>query len=482
MKVQRVPMLILALWAIQCQQSTYKLVKPNIVIFLADDLGYNDISSYRNDHANLTEQQPTCQTPFVDRLAAEGMRFTSFYAGAAVCSPSRAALMTGRNTTRVGIYNWIPENCPMHLREEEATLAEILKAEGYQTGHFGKWHLTSKNMEQPIPNDQGFNYSFFAYNNAQPSHHNPNNYYQNGEPVGELEGYACQLLADEAINWLQAVDQDYPFYLNVWFNEPHEKLAAPDSLTSRHAYNPKYYGAIENMDYAIGRILNFLEEKGLSKNTLIIFTSDNGSQVAHSNDPLRGRKAFNYEGGIRVPFIIKYESIIPKGVVNKITGSFTDILPTLCDFTGASLPDNRELDGISLAGILKGDSTEVERKDPIFFFRYFHDPICMLREGDWCLLGYHKLIPFTETLDTRKLAKLKPDEGQPTWSQWGFQENHMTFLDTLLPKYFELYDLKSDLAQKYDLASEYPDRVTKMKTQMLQIRAEMIEEGGNWYE
>jgi len=465
-----------------CHQSTDSPQPPNIIIFLADDLGYNDISVYRRSNLGQSDQPPTCQTPQVDQLAKEGMRFTQFYAGAAVCSPSRAALITGRNTTRVGIYNWIPENCPMHLREEEVTIAEMLKTQGYQTGHFGKWHLTSQGMGQPIPNDQGFDYSFFAYNNAQPSHRNPNNYFRNGEPVGELEGYACQLVAEEAINWLDQADQYQPFYLNIWFNEPHVKLAAPDSLTTRHEYNSLYYGAIENMDDAIGRVLEYLEEKGLDENTIVIFTSDNGSQEMHSNDPLQGRKAFNYEGGIREPFIIKYPGVVPADKINEVPGSFTDVLPTISDFTGIPMPNDRTIDGMSLAGIMSGDSAEIERNEPFFFFRYFHDPICMLREGDWCLLGYNELIPYTENLNTRELAKLKPAEGEPTWSQWGFQENHMTFLDTLAPKYFELYDLEKDPAQETDLAAAYPKRVEEMKAKMLQLRAEMIEEGGNWYE
>ncbi len=467
---------------IQCQQPPGSTLPPNVIIILADDLGYNDISVYRNSHLEQSEQPPTCQTPFVDQLAADGMRFSQFYAGAAVCSPSRAALITGRNTTRVGIYNWIPENCPMHLRSEEITIAEMLKAQAYQTGHFGKWHLTSQGMEQPIPNDQGFDYSFFAYNNAQPSHHNPNNYYRNGEPVGELEGYACQLVVDEAIQWLEESDKERPFYINVWFNEPHEKLAAPDSLTSQHSYHPKYYGAIENMDYAIGRLLDYLETKNLTQHTLIIFTSDNGSQVLHSNDPLRGRKAFNYEGGLRVPFIIKYPEVIPAGTISDISGCFVDVLPTIQSFTTSSLTHERTLDGVSLANIMTGTSDEIVRTQPLFFFRYFHDPISMLRVDNWCLLGYDEVIPYSENLNTREWAKLKPAEGEPTWAQWGFQENHMSFLDTLKPKFFELYDLSSDPEQKVDLASKYPERVEEMKVTMLRLRAEMIEEGGDWYE
>ncbi|MCK5367435.1 MAG: sulfatase-like hydrolase/transferase, partial [Cyclobacteriaceae bacterium] len=230
-----------------------KPAPPNVVLMLADDLGYNDLTCYRNsNHGQSLEFPPTSQTPHIDKLAEEGIRFTDFYCGAAVCSPSRSALITGRNATRVGIYNWIPEESPMHMRASEITIAELLKKKSYNTGHFGKWHLTSKGTDQPLPNDQGFDYSFYAYNNANPSHHNPENYYRNGEPVGKLEGYACQLVVDEALQWLdENNDHQTPFYINVWFNEPHLKVAAPEELTKRHRYNQEYYGAIENMDIAV---------------------------------------------------------------------------------------------------------------------------------------------------------------------------------------------------------------------------------------
>lgn len=446
--------------------------KPNIILILADDLGYNDVSCYRNSNfAQHYENAPTSQTPNIDKLAEQGIRFTDFYCGAAVCSPSRAALITGRNATRVGIYNWIPPNGPMHLRSEEITIAELLKKENYNTGHFGKWHLTSEGMGQPLPNDQGFDYSFFAYNNAVPSHHNPENYYRNGEPAGKLEGYACQLVVDEALQWLDKnKDNQTPFYIDVWFNEPHLKVAAPDELTKRHNYNQEYYGAIENMDIAVGRVIEYLENNNLLENTIIIFTSDNGSQWDHSNDPLRGEKCFNYEGGIREPFIVSWPPKIPKGKVSNFNGSFTDILPTIASITKIPLPSDRVYDGIDISPVLFG--VEMEREKPIFFYRYFHDPICMLREGDWCLLGYDELIPKAESLNEGQLGKIKP---------WHFMPVHMEYLKPLKPKYFELYNLKEDKEQDRDLSEKYPEIVSKMKNKMMELREEMITEGGDWY-
>ncbi len=455
---------------------------PNVVIMLADDLGYDDLSCYRVTHPDTMDQPPTAMTPRIDKLAESGMRFTDFYAGAAVCSPSRSALITGRNATRVGIYNWIPSHNPMHLRNREITIAEMLRAHGYSTGHFGKWHLTSEGMGQPLPNDQGFDYSFFAYNNAMPSHRNPENYFRNGKPVGKLQGYACQLVMDEALGWLDtAKNSGEPFFLNIWFNEPHRIVAAPPELAERHAYNQEYYGCIENMDLAVGRLLDYLDQHNLRKNTIIIFTSDNGANWKNSNMPLRGEKALNFEGGIREPFMISFPGTVPRESVSRVPGSFTDVMPTLAALTGAKLPDDRIIDGVSLEKVIRGSKEYPERKTPIFFYRYFHDPVIMLRQDDWCLLGYVDPIPWQEYYDIKALAKIKPDSGQPEWSQWGFQENHMAYLLKQKPTYFELYNLREDVAEKHDISAEHPELFRSMIDKALQLKKEMVSEGGNWY-
>jgi arylsulfatase A len=447
---------------------------PNVILILADDLGYNDLTCYRSfNHGQSIEFPPTSQTPNIDKLAEAGIRFTDFYCGAAVCSPSRSALMTGRNATRVGIYNWIPEESPMHMRASEITIAELLKKKNYKTGHFGKWHLTSQGTNQPLPNDQGFDYSFYAFNNAIPSHHNPENYYRNGAPVGKLEGYACQLVVDEALQWLDENNNSQtPFYIDVWFNEPHLKVAAPEELTKRHQYNQEYYGAIENMDIAVGRVMDYLKRHDLLESTIVMFTSDNGSRWDHSNDPLRGEKCFNYEGGIREPFIVSWPHKVPKGVVSDFNGSFTDVLPTIASIAGIPLPPDRKYDGMDISAVFFGVQEDLEREEPIFFYRYFHDPICMIRKGNWALLGYQKLIPLSETLNEGELANIRP---------WNFEKNHMEYLETLVPTMFELYNLKDDVEQENDLADEYPELVEEMKTQMLQLRNEMVSEGGDWY-
>lgn len=455
---------------------------PNIIIFLADDLGYSDVSRYRellNENGVLSA---TSMTPNIDNLAGEGMLFTDFYSGSAVCSPSRSALLTGRNATRNGIYNWIPEKSPMHLKNEAITIAEMLKEKGYETAHFGKWHLTSKDMGQPIPNDQGFDYSFFTHNNAIPSHKDPVNFIRNGNVVGELKGYSCQLVVDEAMEWFSKRSQQAkPFYINVWFNEPHEKVAAPEEFTSRHSRNPEYYGAIENMDNAVGRLLDFLKNNGLDKNTLVIFSSDNGSQVQHSNAPFRGEKCLNFEGGIRVPFIVKYNGVIPLGTVKRTPGHFTDILPTIASITDSNLP-GQTLDGTDLSEVFKNKKEKVNRIHPIFFYRYFHDPICMIREDNWILLGYDNKIPYAEDYDVKELANLKPDPNNPGWSMWSFQPVHMKFIERQHIQHYELYDLNQDVGQRNDVSVHNPKIVSRLKGEMLRLKEEMITEGGNWFD
>lgn len=468
-----------------CQNpaETLESDRPNIILLLADDLGYNDLSVYRANHADTSSQVPTCQTPHLDQLAEQGIRFTQFYCGAAVCSPSRAALLTGRNATRVGIYNWIPGNNPMHLRDSEVTLAEMLNTAGYRSGHFGKWHLTSEGMEQPLPMHQGFEHAFYAYNNAKPSHENPVNYFRNGNAVGPMQGYACHLVVEEALGWLDTVQSSgKPFYANIWFNEPHEKVAAPDSLKNRHDYQQAYYGAIENMDLAIGRVMQYLQDKGIANNTIVLFASDNGSQVLGSNDPLRGEKCYNYEGGIRSPFMVRWPGKIKPGQQSSAPGSFVDILPTLAEITGAGTPD-RKLDGRSLSAVLQGTQSVPNQKQPIFFFRYFHDPAIMMRAGDWVLLGYyHTPLPYEENYNQQQTANLKPGPGAPRWSMWGFQPAHQTFMQEQRIQFFELYNIIEDPAQKRDLSGDYPGRLERMKRRAMELKREMLSEGGNWYE
>ena len=195
-------------------------LRPNIVVVLADDLGYGDLACYGH---------PVIKTPHLDQFAREGLRFTDCYAAAANCSPARTGLMTGRTPTRVGIHNWIPMFSPMHVRRSEITIATLLRNAGYSTCHVGKWHLNGDfNLpSQPQPSDHGFDHWFSTQNNALPNNRNPFNFVRNGKPVGPLKGFAARLVADKAITWLEkGRDQEKSFFLYVCFHEPHEPIAS----------------------------------------------------------------------------------------------------------------------------------------------------------------------------------------------------------------------------------------------------------------
>ena len=247
--------LLISGWSIG-MADTITAATPNVVVLLSDDLGFRDVGCYGGP----------VSTPHIDGLAARGTRFTDFYSGCAVCSPSRATLLTGRHHIRTGVYSWIhDESQRSHLLLRETTLAEVLKSAGYQTAHIGKWHLglPTPERDKPTPSEHGFDFWFATANNAIPSHRNPHNFLRNGVAVGERQGYSCQIVADEAIEQLRSMDRDRPFFLNVWFHEPHAPIAAPDELVTEYGKldDPAavYSATIANTDRAIGRLFDALE-------------------------------------------------------------------------------------------------------------------------------------------------------------------------------------------------------------------------------
>ena len=279
--------------------------KTNVITLLVDDLGYRDLGCYGGP----------VKTPALDGLAADGVRFTDFHSGAPVCSPSRATFLTGRSHIRAGVYSVINEQVHrMHLLDSETTLAEVLKNEGYATAHFGKWHLGMPNSKRktPTPTEHGFDYWFGLVNGAHPSHKDPTNFLRNGKPVGPMKGYSCQIVVDEAIDWIdEQRDADAPFFLNLWFNEPHAVIAAPDEIVSQYGdlndQSAIYNGTIDNTDRAIGRLVARLEQLGELDNTIIHYSSDNGSYRQERSGELRGKKGSHFEGGHRVPGIFPFQ-------------------------------------------------------------------------------------------------------------------------------------------------------------------------------
>lgn len=423
--------------------------RPNFVVILCDDLGYGDLGCFGNR---------TIKTPNLDRLAGEGMRLTDCYASAPVCSPSRAGMLTGRTPNRVGVYDWIPEGSPMHVRSSEITVATLLSRAGYDTCHVGKWHCNGKfnSPSQPQPADHGFAHWFSTQNNAVPSHFNPKNFVRNGKAVGPVKGYSSTIVADEAIKWLANIrDRKRPFCLFVWYHEPHEPIAAPKKYTKLYPQASKrgealYYGNVTQMDAQVGRLMDALDEQNLRDNTMVFFTSDNGPETLNryrsawrshgTPGKLRGMKLWLYEGGIRVPGIIRWPGKTRPGQVCRQPVCGLDVLPTLCKIAGVGQPSDRAIDGSSFLPIF--DGKRIERKTPLF---WQYDSATTsgwarvaMRDGDWKILADGKL------------------------------------------ERFELYNLKDDVCEKNDLSEAEPERLNKMTAALTRMHKQVKAEGPRW--
>jgi len=437
---------------------SFAKVQPNVVILLADDLGYQDVGCYGGP----------VQTPAIDQLAKDGVRFTDFYSGCAVCSPSRATLLTGRHHIRTGVYSWISdEGQNSHLLLRERTIAEILKDRGYSTAHVGKWHLglPTKNRSKPTPSHHGFDYWFTTWNNASPSHKNPNNFIRNGEAVGPLEGYSCQLVADEAIDWLDNHRHPKaPFFLNIWFHEPHAPIAAPDKIVSTYGElkdkTAIYSGTIDNTDRAISRVVEKLKTMGVRENTLIIYASDNGSYRDDRTGNLRGRKGSNWDGGIRVPGIFSWPEVIRKNRAVKEPAGLVDVLPTLCGLLHLEVPQDRAIDGSDLSPLLKGEINRFQRHQPMFWHLQKSRPMVAMRDGDFSLVA-------------------NPDYEISQSNM--FQESWIPRVKNGGYKDFQLFDLNKDPGQTQNIASDNPELLKKLKAKLLKINQSIMADGVDWH-
>ena len=476
--------------------------QPNVVTLLVDDLGYRDIGCYGGP----------VNTPVLDTLAAEGVRFTDFHSGAPVCSPSRATFLTGRNHIRAGVYSVLSEQRHrMHLLRSETTLAEVLKDEGYGTAHFGKWHLGMpiNNRDNPTPTEHGFDYWFGLVNGAHPSHKDPTNFLRNGKPVGPMKGYSCQIVVDEAIDWIDKKrDADAPFFINIWFNEPHAVIAAPDEIVSEYgALNDQaaiYNGTIDNTDRAIGRLIAKLERLGQLDNTIIHYSSDNGSYRQERSGELRGKKGSHHEGGHRVPGIFYWKGKIPGGRVEDEPAGAVDLLPTICGLLGIEKPRGVFLDGSDLTPLLTGTGS-FERHQPLF---WMNGSTMALRMGNHTLLAPNTArLPFDNTKANRLLQQTELALGDDLQKELGGlnlrsrmfngrfanpKANRLRdefrslfyFNEALIPLMkkggvdrVQLYDLANDISQEQDIASENPEIVARMKKQANQLYKSVMADG-----
>lgn len=432
-----------------------------MLLIYVDDLGYGDLASYGH---------PVIQTPHLDRLVSEGLKFTQFYAPSALCSPSRAGLLTGRTPYRTGIKSWIPHNAGVFLPESETTLAELFQGAGYETALIGKWHLNSDlgNPKEPQPVDHGFDYAYG--NNAYqiPTNRNPTNLYRNGEALGEVEGYTAQLYADESIQWLEdRKAEGDAFFLYLSMNEPHTTIENPPEFNELYAEFTEgeilpipsggpipvdrliprgageYYANITYMDHEIGRVLAALERLELESSTLVVFTSDNGPVTSNwrtwwevnaygETGGYRGRKHGLYEGGLRVPAMIKYPGKIEPGSVTDTPAIGMDLFVTLAAQAGLVLPTDRTLDGVDLSPLFSDQAAESERT---FYWALPTDDgkDYVFRQGSWKLILDTELNPIElydlETDPLEFFNKVKEESERTRLMNEAFKMHHRSVME-----------------------------------------------------
>ncbi|MBA4031007.1 MAG: arylsulfatase [Planctomyces sp.] len=422
--------------------------QPSFVILLCDDLGYGDLGCYGHPHI---------KSPHLDRLASTGLLLTDCYSAAPVCSPSRCGLLTGRSPHRLGIHDWIPPGSPIHLERDELTIPALLRPHGYKTAIFGKWHANGlfNNPAQPQPGDFGFGTWMATQNNAAPSHLNPVNFVRNGTNMGKLEGHASDIVVDAACDWLSKLDASAPFVLFVTFHAPHEPVATSPEFTAMYkdvAANDDeatYFGNVTQTDAAIGRLLGTLEALNREKETLVFFTSDNGperlkrykgSERSYGRaTPLRGQKLDVYEGGYRVPGILRYPPLIAPGTVSKAPVCGVDLLPTICEMAGVDTPADRPLDGASLIPMFKGEL--IQRPHPLYwrYARATSKPWTVtIRENDWKLVTDSR---FEQTL---------------------------------------LFNLADDKTESLDISEKSPDVTDRLLTEAKRLFVEMEADAPQW--
>ncbi len=448
------------LFQVGCNPRAQDAPQPNIVFILADDLGYGDVGAYGQQHI---------QTPNIDRLADEGMRFTQFYSGTTVCAPSRSALMTGQHTGHTFIRGnkEIKPEGQYPLADSVQTFAQLLQEAGYVTGAFGKWGLGMVGTEG-APNPKGFD-TFFGYNCQRQSHryypthlwHNDEKVVLAGNDLANKAVYAPEVIQEQALKFITD-HKDTPFFLFVPTVLPHAELQGPEDEHYRkyensfdetphkgNDYGPEAtiggYASVEKpratfaamvsrMDAYVGEILEKLDQLGLSENTIVIFSSDNGPHLEGGADPkffnsaggLRGHKRDLYEGGIRVPFIVKWPGEVQPGSQNDFIGAFWDVMPTFVEIAGAKAP--HYTDGISILPTLLGNDGQQEQHAHLYWEFHEAGGRQAVRQGKW------------------KAVRLQTRNKEKTT--------------------VELYDLTSDPAEVTNLANENPSVVEQLTALM----------------
>ena len=445
MKMRTVLFLLVMLFGL-LQQSISSEPQTNVVFFLIDDLGWRDLGCYDSDYY---------QTPNIDRLAKEGVRFTDAYSACTVCSPTRAAIMTGKYPARLLLTQWLPSGrwsrtdhkmkegrYVSNLPLEEVTIAEVLRGHGYKTAFMGKWHLGTETYY--YPEHQGFDVNvagrdygapgsyFFPFTGKWKIPSTGQTLHKKQPLSGKKGDYLTDRLAEEAESFIRK-NSDNPFFLMLSHYAVHTPLQGkPGKVVNyekipenKRQGKPAYAAMIESVDESVGRVTRVLRELGLEKSTLVIFTSDNGGFAgATSNAPLRANKGSNYEGGIRVPAIVKWPKAGRRGVLSNVPIISMDFFPTILAATGHPLCPHQHIDGVDLTPVLK-KSGGLSRDAIYWHYPHYnrhpeHFPAGVIRANNWKLL---------QELETGKLS---------------------------------LYDLADDIGETKNLASRYPGKVKSL--------------------
>jgi arylsulfatase A len=420
--------------------------RPNIIIIFADDLGYGDLSCYGH---------PLIRTPNLDQMAGEGIQLNSFYVAASSCTPSRAALLTGRYPLRSGLPHVIFPEEEKGIPASEITMAEALKVQGYKTMCVGKWHL-GQTQKEYMPTSQGFDhyYGLITSNDMMRPWVEtdvPLRLYRDENTTEEFPVDQTTLTArytKEAINFIKEVKGE-PFFLYFAHSMPHVPLYASDRFKGK-SHGGLYGDVIEEMDWSVGAILKTLKQKNLDKNTIVIFTSDNGPWQnmpdrmfredvikpwdAGSAGLFRGAKGTSYEGGFRVPCIVRWPGKVKVDQTSLQVATSMDLYPTLIGLAGGKIPTDIILDGEDIMPMLSGDTSFRRSKD---FYYFQGKQLEAVRSGDWKL----RISPFQGYGNTPN-KELQP----------------------------ELYNLKSDPFEQYNRAKEFPELVSKLKEKMLRFK------------
>lgn len=442
---------ILGIFLEENQPKSPKSVQPNIILIFADDMAYGDLGSYG---------AKGWKTPNLDQLAADGMRFTQFYVPHAVCTASRAALLTGTYANRLELYGALDHTAKHGLNPEETTIAEMLKANGYQTGMVGKWHLG--HHAEFLPTRQGFdNYFGLPYSNDMwPNHPEAKNYYP---PLPLIEGEkAIAYLEDqqELTSWytyksLEFIEknQENPFFLYLAHNMPHVPLYVSEKFKGKSEQG-LYGDMMMEVDWSVGEIRKKLKELGLEKNTLIIFTSDNGPWLSYGGHAglqggLREGKGTSWEGGIRVPAIFTWPGKIPAGKVQDQAAMTIDVLPTLAKVTGSRLPELK-IDGSDIWPLLQGEKAELKP----YFAYYNTNELQAVIYGKWKLVFPHTYRTIPDGTEMR-------NDGIPV------KYSHIKLEKA------QLFDLGKDSGETTDVAAQNPEILAKLNGFADQARSDM---------